>query len=147
MKNCKTNELLLRSENERLGKVAEEAEATRLPEKEKEISSLQKKIENVISIKKLKLFETNYKYLFLKLTEEKQTLLSKYERETSNLKHDLESKTSEINKLESDLSTLNESVQSSNAKLNAIQRENSQLQNQIKVSLTHILQCQAVIAF
>ena len=92
-------------------------------------------------------FKTNYKYLFLKLTEEKQTLLSKYERETSNLKHDLESKTSEINKLESDLSTLNESVQSSNAKLDAIQRENSQLQNQIKVNLTHILQCQAVIAF
>ncbi len=47
LKLCKTNENFLKSENERLGKVAEEAEATRLPEKEKEISSLNKKIEAV----------------------------------------------------------------------------------------------------
>ena len=47
LKLCKTNENFLKSENERLGKVAEEAEAKRLPEKEKEIGSLQMQIENV----------------------------------------------------------------------------------------------------
>ena len=47
LKLCKTNENFLKSENERLGKVAEEAEATRLPEKEKEISLLKKQIETV----------------------------------------------------------------------------------------------------
>ncbi len=41
LKLCKTNENFLKSENERLCKVAEEAEATRLPDKEKEVHSLQ----------------------------------------------------------------------------------------------------------
>lgn len=45
---CKTNENFLKSENERLCKVAEEAEATRLPEKEKEITQLKQKIATVI---------------------------------------------------------------------------------------------------
>lgn len=112
LKLCKTNENFLKSENERLCKVAEEAEATRLPDKEKEVHSLQNIIDSLL--------------------EEKQTNESKFEREIENLKYDLKSKKDEIEQIESDIIRIKESLNETNLKFDLVKKENSQLQNRIK---------------
>jgi hypothetical protein len=112
LKLCKTNENFLKSENERLCKVAEEAEATRLPDKEKEVHSLQNIIDSLL--------------------EEKQANESKFEREIENLKYDLKSKKDEIEQIESDFIRIKENLSETNLKFDLVRKENSQLQNRIK---------------
>jgi len=112
LKLCKTNENFIKSENERLCKVAEEAEATRLPDKEKEVNSLQTIIDSLL--------------------EEKQANETKSEKEIGNLKYDLQSKQNELEQLESDLTKVKDSLSEINSKFEQVKKENIQLQNRIR---------------
>ena len=60
-------------------------------------------------------------------------MVKKQEKETNDLRYQLESKTNEFEKLESDLAKLNETNQSISAKFDEIKKENCLLQNQIRV--------------